>query len=213
MDNAGYAFLTFPKNPKVQLYFSRKRVTGVLSVFNLINKAVSNYGKQTPAEDIGVDAFEFWCPERRPDGQNIAIKVANGLDTFRAANIRNGVDRPVSSPNAWVADWEDTAPQLQLEWDQPQQIGKIELFFDTDYDHPMESVLMSHPETVMPFCVRNYQMMDDKGKMIYSKKDNYQSRNTIVFDQPIDTAKLTLVVERPSDDVPAAVFAVRCYKA
>jgi hypothetical protein len=213
MENTGYAFLAFPKNPKVKLYFSRKRVTGVLSVFNLINKAVSNYGKQTPAEDIGVDAFEFWCPERRPDGQNIAIKVANGLDTFRAANIRNGVDRPVSSPNAWVADWEDTAPQLQLEWDQPQQIGKIELFFDSDYDHPMESVLMSHPETVMPFCVRNYQVMDDKGKVIYSKKDNYQSRNTIVFDQPVNTTKLTLVVERPSGDVPAAVFAVRCYKA
>jgi hypothetical protein len=211
IENAAYAFLTFNSNPDVKVYFSAKRVTGILSVFNKINKAVSNYGKQTPTEDIGVDEFEFWCPERRPAGENIALKIKDGLRVFGADNLRNGTDRPVTQPNAWVADWKDTTPTITIEWNKPQEINRIELFFDTDYDHPMESVLMGHPETVMPFCVRNYKIYDDSKNLIYSQTDNYQSRNIIKLAQAIRTKKLTLHVEHPSADVPAALFAIRCY--
>ena len=30
-------------------------------------------------------------------------------------------------------------------WAEPRTVGRIELAFDTDFDHPMESVLMGHP--------------------------------------------------------------------
>ncbi|HEX6428782.1 MAG TPA: FAD-dependent oxidoreductase [Niastella sp.] len=211
MKSPAYAFITFIKNPLIELHYSRKRVTGLLSVFNTINKAVSNYGKQTPPADIGMDAFEFWCPQRRPEGHNIAFKYPAGLSCFNAKNIRNGIDRPVNTPNAWVADWNDPAPQLTLSWQQPQTIGSIDLFFDTDYDHPMESVLMQHPETVMPFCVRNYRIIDDAGNVVAEKADNYQTRNRISLAEPVTTSRLIIEVEHPAADVPAAVFAVRCY--
>ena len=211
MDEPGYAFLTIIKNPLVQLHHTEKRVTGILSVFNTINKAVSNYGKQTPPEHIGMDAFEFWCPQRRPEGHNIAFKYPSGLDLFKAENIRNGIDRPTSQPNAWVADWKDAAPRLTIEWKEQQSISHIDLFFDADYDHPMESVLMHHPETNMPFVVRNYQLKDGAGNIISMKKDNYHTHNAISLAQPVLTDKLILELEHPSADVPAAVFAVRCY--
>lgn len=206
-----YAFITFLKNPQIQLHFTEKRVTGVLSVFNGINKAVSNYGKQTPPADIGVDEFEFWCPQRRPAGQNLAFKYAAGINGFGAANIRNGIDRPTTQPNAWVADFSDAKPSITLRWDKPQELSAIDLFFDTDYDHPMESVLMSHPESVMPFCVRNYVIKDDKGNILAEKKNNYQTYNRIVLENAVVTAALVLEVEHPSVNVPAAVFGVRCY--
>ncbi|WP_431218010.1 hypothetical protein ACQ86N_29220 [Puia sp. P3] len=57
MAEAGYGFFCIYKNEAVQLYYSPQRITGILSVFNLVNEAVSNYGKQTPPEDIGVDEF------------------------------------------------------------------------------------------------------------------------------------------------------------
>lgn len=212
LDNDTYAFITFIKNPEVQLHFATKRITGLLSVFNSVNKAVSNYGKQTPPEDIGMEAFEFWCPQRRPEGHNIAFKYPAGLNIFKAAHIRNGVDRPTNQPNAWVADWNDQQPQLTLTWDTPQEISHIDLFFDADYDHPMESVLMQHPESVMPFCVRKYRVKDETGNIIAERKDNYQTHNRIQLQQPITTKKLVIEVEHPSADVPAAVFAVRCYK-
>jgi hypothetical protein len=211
MQEQGYAFITFLKNPEVQLHFTGKRVTGILSVFNGVNKAVSNYGKQTPPEEIGVDAFEFWCPQRRPAGQNVAFKYTAGIDGFEAVNVRNGIDRPTTQPNAWVADWEDQQPALTLTWDKPQQVSQVELFFDTDYDHPMESVLMSHPESVMPFCVRNYVVKDEKGNVLAQKKDNYQTYNSIELSQPVTTSKLVIEVEHPSANVPAAIFSVRCY--
>lgn len=206
-----YAFITFLKNADIQLHFSTKRVTGLLSVFNSINKAVSNYGKQTPPEDLGVEAFEFWCPKRRPDGENIAFKYPAGIDQFRASNIANGIDRPVASPNAWVADWNDKRPELNISWKEKKKISVIDIFFDTDYDHPMESVLMGHPEHVMPFCIRNYSIRDDRGNIIHQQKENYQTVNSIRFEQPVITSSLTIEVEHPSTDVPAAIFSVRCY--
>ncbi|QEH43851.1 FAD-dependent oxidoreductase [Chitinophaga sp. XS-30] len=212
MPEAAYAFVTFLKNPQVQLHRTEKRVTGLLSVFNTINKAVSNYGKQTPPEDIGMDTFEFWCPQRRPEGHNIDFKYPEGLDLFKADNIRNGTDRPTTQPNAWVADWQDNNPALTLRWDTPQHIREIDIFFDTDYDHPMESVLMTHPETVMPFCVQEYQVKDDKGNVIASAVDNHQTCNRIRFEQAINTGSLTIAVKHPSAEVPAAVFSVRCYE-
>jgi hypothetical protein len=207
----GYAFLIFEKNPAVKIQFTQQRVTGMLSVFNLINKAVSNYGKQVSTADIGVDEFEFWCPQRRPNGLNLALAFEPALDVFKAENIRNGIDRPTVQPNAWVADSSDMAPKLILEWDNAQQISTINLLFDTDYDHPMETVLMSHPESVMPFCVRNYMIEDENGKLIYEKRDNYQTRNVIHLDKPVQVKKMIINIEHPSGLVPAALFAVRCY--
>lgn len=211
LEKAAYTFVVFMKNPLVELYFTEKRLTGILSVFNSENKAVSNYGKQTPPEDIGMEEFEFWCPQRRPEGHNIAVKYEAGIDLFKAENIRNGIDRPVSSPNAWVADWNDPSPQLTLTWNEPREVHHIDLFFDADYDHPMETVLISHPETVMPFCVRHYRIKDAAGNIIAEKKDNYQTHNRIPLQQPVITNSLTIEVEHPSENVPAALFAVRCY--
>lgn len=212
LSNDGYAFIVFRKNPGIQLHFSQQRVTGILSVFNLINESVSNYGKQTAPDDIGIDSFEFWCPQRRPAGKNVAIKIEGGLQFFGAENIRNGIDRPVALPNAWVADFKDTNPSLQLKWKSQKQIRTIVLKLDTDFDHPMESVLMGHPENVMPFCIRNYRLRDDRGNVIYEKKNNYQTIDRIVLDKPVTTSSLVLEVEHPSADSPAAVFEVLCYE-
>ncbi|WP_119079792.1 FAD-dependent oxidoreductase [Chitinophaga alhagiae] len=211
MKEAGYAFVTFFKTPGVRLHYTGKRVTGLLSVFNTVNKAVSNFGKQTPPEDIGMDAFEFWCPQRRPEGHNLDFRLPDGLHAFSVENIRNGVERPTTQPNAWVADWNDPNPAITLQWSKPKKISTIELFFDTDYDHPMESVLMTHPETAMPFCVQAYRVKDGAGNILFEKKDNYQAFNRLQLPEAVHTDQLVIEVEHPSSEVPAAVCAVRCY--
>ena len=209
--DAAYVFLMFGKNAKVKLPFTGQRISGMLSVFNLVNKDVSNYGRQTPTEDIGVEEFEFWCPQRRPNGLNLALNFKPGLDVFKADNIRTGVDRPTVQPNAWVASYHDPNPKLILEWGETQSISTIHLLFDTDHDHPMETVLIHHPESVMPFCVRNYSIADENGQIIYKKNGNYQTRNIISLSNSVKTKKLIINMEHPSAMVPAALFAVRCY--
>ena len=206
-----YVYLCFRKNSAIKLGFSNTRITGILSVFNSINKAVSNFGSQKPTEDIGVDEFEFWCPQRRPEGHNVALKIDPPLSPFLVEQLKNGIGRPVNEPNAWVSSISDQHPELTLKWEAPTRISRIELCFDTDYDHPMESVLMTHPERTMPFCIRNYTITDGNGKLLFVKKDNYQSINTIELEETLLTNELTLKFEHPSAEIPAALFAIRCY--
>ncbi len=104
-----YVFVCFMRNEHVQIRGSEERLTGVLSVFNKFNKAVSNNGKQEPDQDIGVESFEFWCPARRPGGHNLAMRLDLGLPVFGAENLRNGLMRPTHLPNAWVANLNDPA--------------------------------------------------------------------------------------------------------
>lgn len=211
MKEATYAFLVFRKNPDVQLHFSPERITGLLSVFNQINPAVSNFGKQVPPPDIGIDTFEFWCPQRRPAGHNVAVKFKTPLSCFGVENIRNGIARPTTQPNAWVADSNDKTPQVSLSWSEQQTIREIIIKFDTDLDHPMESVLMGHPENVMPFCIRNYTIVKDGNEVIHQQRNNYQTINKIIFEKAIVTTSLTFRVEHPSENTPAAIFEILCY--
>jgi hypothetical protein len=206
MPAAGYGFLCFLKNESIALQYSQQRVTGLLSVFHKTNPAVSNYGKQDPQEDIGVESFEFWTPQRRPGGMNIAMRIHGAIDLFDVDNLSNGLQRPVKQPNAWVADPRDSRPVLELTWAEKKKVKLLELFFDTDFDHPLESVLLTHPETVIPFCVSRYRILDAEGKLIREVCDNHQTRNRIMLEEPIEVSGLRFEFEHPDEHIPAAVF-------
>lgn len=206
-----YSFLVFNKNNAVSIQQSDMRITGMLSVFNTENKAVSNNGKQSPPQNIGMESFEFWVPKRRPEGQNFALKFPKGLSFFSAGNIKNGIARPTNAPNAWVAKLNDGKPTLTLEWDAITAISTIVLSFDTDFDHPMESALMIHPENVMPFCVRDYHICKGDGTLLYKKNGNHQTLNTINFENPVYTDCLKIELQHPSSQVPAALFEIKCF--
>lgn len=206
-----YVFILFHKNPDIHISRTRKRVTGLLSVFNTVNYAVSNYGKQEPPANIGMDSFEFWTPQRRPAGNNIAFGISDPLRAFEASNISNGIVRPTTQPNSWVADFKDPNPTLKIAWEKPVIIKTIQLSFDTDFDHPMESVLMLHPENIMPFCIQHYRIFDDRGNLIAEKNNNYQTRNRIDLEKPLSISFLVIEADHPSADTPAAIFSVSCF--
>ncbi len=206
-----YAFVCFMKNAEVSLCFSYLRISGLLSVYNAVNLAVSNYGKQEPPANIGVDAFEFWCPKRRPKGKNIAMEIKPALDAFSAEFLRNGIQRPVSSSNAWVASINDSNPFVSVNWNEEVVINKVELFFDTDFDHPLETVLLANPETTMVFCVQHFKLLDDKDQVIVEINGNYLSRRIIEFSKPIKTKILKVVLDTKHGNTPASLFEIRCY--
>jgi len=208
LDEACYVFLCVHQNPEVEVKCSNSRVTGLVSVFNKQNKAVSNFGRQQPDPEIGFDSFEFWTPERRPNGHNIAMSITPALTCFNVSNLINGYYRPFLQPNAWVADLDDPFPELRLKWPSPKKIHKILLSFDTDFDHPMETSIWSHTERVMPFVVNYYQVFDNSNKVIYEQKGNHQTRNEIYLEPPVETSELTFRFARPSENVPVSVFGV-----
>jgi hypothetical protein len=212
IDEARYVFITFQKNPNVQMQTSQQRVTGILSVANKYNKAVATSSLQQPPDglDISVETFEFWTPQRRPDGHNLALRIDPPLVVFAPENVVNGIARPTTAPNAWVADFDDPQPRLTLSWPEPVTIQQIELSFDTDFDHPMESTLMGHPERVMPFCIKAYRLLAD-GVEIESVTQNHQTKSKIKLVSPQTITELTIIVNETHCDVPPALFEIRCY--
>jgi hypothetical protein len=202
----GYYFICFMKNSAVEVAESDELITGVMPVYNYQNPAVSNYGSQRPTEDIGVESFEFWCPKRRPIGKNLALNFSPALSAFSSDNLHNEVFRPVVGANAWVADKSDAKPTLSLSWDEVTTIKKVRLFFDTDADHAMENVQMGHYDSAMPFCVKSFEIVDDKGAVVYQTSDNHQTVKDVIFETPLQVTSLSIRLDHPSDLVPAALF-------
>ena len=210
-DDLCYVFVCFMKNEQVKIQYSETRISGIVTVFNATNPAVSNYGKQEPTEDIGVDTFEFWCPQRRPEGRNIAMKLGTEINLFESENLRNGFQRPIASPNAWVADYSDRNPTINFEWPEKTKISSIEFVFDADYDHPMENVIFLHPETVMPFCITEVKVYNDKNELIGSIENNHQNRRTVTLKEPAVTHNLKIELANSNENTPVSLFEIRCY--
>lgn len=208
LDEKQYAFITILSNEAVSIRRSEQRLTGLVSVYNGVNKAVNNNGKQSPPDNIGIDAFEFWIPQRRPNGQNLAFSVSPTIELYSAENVCNGFVRPYLGTNAWAASISDANPTMTFEWDETKEIKNIKLFFDTDYDHAMESSLMGHPESVMPFCARSYKISDQNGNLVYETKANHQTINSIELSESIKTKKLIVEFESLSAAIPVSVFEI-----
>jgi hypothetical protein len=207
-----YAFITLVANPDLEVKCSNRRVTGLLSVFHKFNKSVATSSRQEPPAGIGIDAFEFWVPERRPEGHNLAFELSESIRPFQVEQITNGVFRPTTQPNAWVASQDDPLPFVTLTWAKPKTIAQVNLYFDTDFDHPMESSLMGHPESEIPFCIPSFLIKNDVGTIIFQKEKNHQTLQMIRLNQPVTTSRMTIEFDKRSKDVPVSVFGICCFK-
>src|SRR5690606_37775734 len=84
-----YLALCLLQNDSVEVKCSDLRVTGILSVFNKFNKSVATSSIQSPPIGIGIDEFEFWVPERRPNGHNLGFELNQPLKAFGKGNLLN----------------------------------------------------------------------------------------------------------------------------
>lgn len=211
MDCERYGYLCLYGDDGIEVACSNVRLTGLLTVWKKFNRAVSNHGEQVPPEGIGIDRFEFWVPERRPAGHNLAFRLSQPLKAYESENLVNGWFRPTIRPNAWAADLLDDSPRLELSWNESATIREIVLHFDSDFDHAMESAQWGHPEDVMPFCIRDYVVRDADGNELHRCSGNYQTINRIVMSEPVTTRGLSIEVAHPSPHVPASILGIRVY--
>jgi hypothetical protein len=208
IDRDAYYFVKLVENPAVSVRLSDLRVTGIIAVTSACNKQVATSNLQSPPPGIGIDTFEFWLPKRRPNGQNLAMTIDPPLEGFVSQNITQGPSRPIDTVNAWVADPTDPKPELTLSWDAPVSVGRVIIDFDPDWDHAMESVLMTHPEEVVPFMVRDFDLLDGEGRMLLEIRDHHSARFDHLFPEGKKTTQLTIRIHA-THGAPAAVFRVR----
>ena len=210
IEKTEYYFVTFSANEKVSIRSSQTRATGLLSVFQKFNKAVATSSRQEPPKGIGIEAFDFWLPERRPEGHNLAFEFTEAIDPYSTNFLVNGIFRPTVGTNAWAAALDDTEPTIEMVWDKVQNINSLSVYFDTDFDHALESTLMGHPESEIPFCVKDIQLTDGSGKVLAEIQDNHQTVVTIKFKTSVQTDKLLLTFKQQNVHVPVAIFGIIC---
>jgi hypothetical protein len=199
-----YGMIVLHANNKVYVAQSDVRVTGVLAVFSK--------GIQPKDEHFGIEEIPLFVPNRRPEGKNFAISIKPGLKAFETEQLRTFVFRPGGNrTNAWVAELSDKHPLLTMKWDSPQTIKSVVLWFDTDFDHAMESCLMGHPEDVMPFCVQAYKIMDESGSLLYETSENHHSRNEIRFEKAVRTSVLTFRFSRKFENIPVSLLGIQVF--
>lgn len=207
---AGYVFLILQPAPGVRIHLTDERLCGILRLVQGVNSAVAKSSIQVPPPGSGVDSFAFWLPERLPNGQNLALAIQPSLLAYRAEYVINGTNRPYLRTNAWTADRNDPRPKLTLQWPGKRTIQQIQLSFDTDFDHPMESVLMTHPSRVSPHCVKRFRILTDSEQCIFEVKDNHHTLRRVLFETPVMTSAITIEVLE-THGAPASIFGVACF--
>jgi hypothetical protein len=212
LQDARYGYFAILANEDVEVRCTTQRLTGCLTVFHYgTQKETYHTAKKLQASEIGIDPFELWSPHRRPEGQNFALRLSDPIAPYSARQVCNGIYRPTSAVNAWVADPGDTDPSLSLEWSAPQKISRVVLDFDPDWDHPMESVIRLHPERAVPFMVRDFQLETETGKVLLKVTGNYLARCEAKLPEPTSVSRLTLRILGMNGACPATVFGMGVY--
>lgn len=193
----------------VSLHLSKTQMPGVLTLWQKVNRMVAKSSVQSPPEDSGVDTFAFWLPERRPAARNLATRISPPVRCYEPSMVVNGWARPWSGANAWAPAADDQSPTLRFSWDKPQTVRTIELTFDTDFDHPMESVLLGHPERVMPGCATRFELRTAEGKVIAAVAEHHQTHWRMMLSEPVITTGFELVI-LDRGPAPPAILEVHC---
>jgi len=209
LEDDRYTYVCLMENEALEVTISDSRLTGILSVSTAFNHRVATSCLQDPPEGIGIDRFEFWLPQRRPKGQNLAFSLSSPIEVFGAENTTFGPARPTDMTNAWIADFDDTSPSIEFTWEAPVSIKTVIIELDPDWDHPLESVLMTHPEEVVPFVLREFEIRDDSGTVIHTVEDNHSARVELTLDENISTKSLSIHCKR-NPHSPVSIFRVRC---
>lgn len=208
-DTFTHVFLIVPPFANGALLLSRAQKPGVLMLSQKMNAAVAKGRVQSPPPGSGIDTFAFWLPNRRPAARTLAASFDPPLDIYSPNMVINGFARPWCGANAWAPDDADRQPCLRLTWPEPQTLRTITITFDTDFDHPMESVLLNHPERVMPGCIRAFRILTHEGGVLAEVDENHQTRYTLRLPSPIQTSVITIEILKPGES-PSPIFQVEC---
>ncbi len=211
IDGPRFVWIMVDGPAEVEVRTSEQRLTGLLALHLSQWHRDGKGGYKLTQRHLGGEDFALWVPQRRPEGRNLALRLARPIRAFAVENLVNGVARPMAGSNAWVADPGDPAPAVTFAWATAQTIQRIEIACDVDYDHAMETVQMGHPENAVPFCARTLVVRDGAGTELARIADNHQAEISIDLPAPATTDRLIIAVERMHGRVPAALLAVRVY--
>ncbi|MEI9997976.1 MAG: FAD-dependent oxidoreductase [Verrucomicrobiota bacterium] len=176
-------------NPKVRWHAARKIIPGHMASYAISPNRMRRFG----------------------NGHTLAYRVTPAQRPFGAAQVLSGVTRPHRATNLWLSDSAQPLPQwLELAWPAPQSVKEIQLVF--------AGHLVREYHAYAPFyrdaqCVRDYRIeahVDGAWRVLLEVAGNYQRLRRHVLPEPVNAARLRVVVTATNGDPSAAIYEIRC---
>jgi hypothetical protein len=150
---------------------------------------------------------------RYHNGLTFSFKLSPGQDCYKPENVISGVTRPHQYTNVWISDSNLPLSQwLQLSWDSPQKVSKVELTFP---GHLLREYHAYGPFYRDPQCPKEYQvegLENGEWKVLATILDNYQRQNKLKLDRTYELTDLKVVVKSTNGDKSAQIYEVRVYE-
>lgn len=188
---------------------SYERHLGFLTLHHAVNEKVARNADQEAEPKWGFEGFPFYIPMRRPNDIQVAIRFLKPMEWYGKEALSDGYDRPFLQANCHVMDRKGAF--IQLDWKRTIEPKTIVITTDTDSDHAMETVQYGHPESIMPFCLRNVTLTDDQDAIISQVRDNHQTRIVIALAN-VHTTSLRLDFTHQDNPDQICVYGVQVYE-
>lgn len=140
----------------------------------------------------------------------------------KVANVISGFVRDMSGEwtNRWSAPLDSGPAWLELAWEQPQSIGRVQITFDSGFHRELTLtssdginkgiIRAPQPETVKDYELQYRESSDGKWETLATVSGNHQRLVRHEF-EPVTAQALRLVVTATNGEKLARVFEVRCY--
>ena len=140
----------------------------------------------------------------------------------KAEHVINGYVRDMSGEwtNRWSAPLDSGPAWLQLAWDKPQRISRVQLTLDTGFHRELTLtssdainsgiIRAPQPETIRDYRLEYRSSADGKWEPLAEVKGNHQRLVRHSF-PPVNAQAVRLVVTATNGEKLARVFEVRCY--
>jgi hypothetical protein len=146
------------------------------------------------------------------------VKASGAEEKAPAASVIDGHLRDhfaakTRENHQWRARMAADGAWIELEWDQPQTVGSVQLTFDTGLERRLmlsasAAVTQGQIRAAQPETVRDYSI--SAGGRTVTVKDNYERLRRHTF-EPVKTSSLRIHVAATNGDDFARIFEVRCY--
>jgi len=150
---------------------------------------------------------------RYDNGLTLSYRVEPSQDCYSGANVLSGVTRPHRYTNLWRSDPSDRLePWIELEWDELQSIGVVELTFP---GHLIREYHAYAPFYRDPQAAKRYRIdiwTAEGWHTVGRAEDNYQRRCVHRLEERAMTRKLRVTIEATNGDPSAAIYEIRCYE-
>jgi hypothetical protein len=163
---------------------------------------------------------------RNEDAADLArsakITASAEHEDAKAAHITNGYVRDMAGQwtNRWSAPLDGGPAWLQLSWNKPERISRVQLTFDSGFHRELTLtssdsinaaiVRAPQPETVKDYELQYRSTADGKWEPLVKIEGNHQRLVRHSF-APVEAQAIRLVVTATNGEKLARVFEVRCY--